>query len=320
MKSRKLLAGAAIAALCLVSLSAAGAQDRTADVHLAKGLVADASAFQTFMNKASAIKPGFNDGQAVADAVKVGASHDYRQLESGMIAYGALAALQEPAFVQGVERAARDEGRERLAERLRSQPEAVLYLPAAEIGGGRAAAALTDLSGSLAQDGARVKQAAYTVQHSAWSKTWVADRPGRLARAKQLSAASFSPSQDDTSRLYTAVTSRPQASSGGQPTPVIARSLTLAALAVLDQAGDESAPALEPLLSEASSASCLKMAKLNLFQCLAVAGPHYEDIFCLGQHAMIDPGQCVAKAAGAEQAVMTIRAPAGVGGPVGGAR
>jgi hypothetical protein len=38
------------------------------------------------------------------------------------------------------------------------------------------------------------------------------------------------------------------------------------------------------------------MAKLNLYQCLASAGPHYEDIFCLGQHAMIDPGQCVVEA------------------------
>jgi hypothetical protein len=28
-----------------------------------------------------------------------------------------------------------------------------------------------------------------------------------------------------------------------------------------------------------------------------VSKPHYEDIFCLGQHAMIDTGQCMAKAA-----------------------
>ena len=40
------------------------------------------------------------------------------------------------------------------------------------------------------------------------------------------------------------------------------------------------------------------MAKLNLFQCLSVAGPEYEDVFCLGQHAVLDTGQCVAGAAG----------------------
>jgi type II secretory pathway component GspD/PulD (secretin) len=54
-----------------------------------------------------------------------------------------------------------------------------------------------------------------------------------------------------------------------------------------------------PILTEVNSASCFNMSKLNLYQCLAVAGPHYEDIFCLGQHAMIDTGTCVLKAAGA---------------------
>ena len=50
-------------------------------------------------------------------------------------------------------------------------------------------------------------------------------------------------------------------------------------------------------MSDPRSGSCLRMAKLNLYQCLASAGPQYEDIFCLGQHAMYDPGQCVAEAA-----------------------
>jgi hypothetical protein len=44
------------------------------------------------------------------------------------------------------------------------------------------------------------------------------------------------------------------------------------------------------------------MAKLNLFQCMAVAGPHYEDVFCLSQHAMLEAGQCLAEAAGADAA------------------
>lgn len=317
----KLLAGAAVAAVCLVSLSAAGAQDRTPDVRLARQLVADASAFETFMHKAAAIQPGFKDGKAVSEAVKVGAAFEPRQLQSGMIAYAAMAALQEPRFVAGVERAAREQGREALARQLRDQPEAALYLPAAEIAGGRAAAALAGQSQPLAEDGARVKQAAYTVQHAKWSKVFVPDRPGRLARAKQLSQASYSPSDSDTARLYHAVSVRPAGPGPSAPTPVIARGLALAALALLDQAGDDRADQLTPILTEASSASCLKMAKLNLFQCLAVAGPHYEDIFCLGQHAMIDPGQCVAKAAGAEQAMtMTIRGPGGVGGPAGGSR
>jgi hypothetical protein len=45
------------------------------------------------------------------------------------------------------------------------------------------------------------------------------------------------------------------------------------------------------------------MSKLNLYQCLAVAKPWYEDIFCLGQHVLIDTGQCITKAAGQSQPV-----------------
>jgi hypothetical protein len=36
-----------------------------------------------------------------------------------------------------------------------------------------------------------------------------------------------------------------------------------------------------------------------LYQCLAAAKPHYEDVFCLGQHVLIDTGQCTLKSAGA---------------------
>jgi hypothetical protein len=49
-------------------------------------------------------------------------------------------------------------------------------------------------------------------------------------------------------------------------------------------------------MSEPRAGSCLRIAKLNLYQCLASAGPQYEDIYCLGQHAMMDPGQCVVDA------------------------
>jgi hypothetical protein len=40
------------------------------------------------------------------------------------------------------------------------------------------------------------------------------------------------------------------------------------------------------------------MSKLNLYQCLAVAKPHYEDVFCLGQHVLMDTGSCLMKGVG----------------------
>ena len=42
----------------------------------------------------------------------------------------------------------------------------------------------------------------------------------------------------------------------------------------------------------------LNLAKLNLYQCLAVAGPHYEHMFCLGEHSLHDTGQCLVAAGG----------------------
>ena len=76
------------------------------------------------------------------------------------------------------------------------------------------------------------------------------------------------------------------------------RSLAVAALAALGYADDNSIAQVTPILSDPASATCLNMSKLNLYQCLAVARPHYEDVFCLGQHAMMDTGRCMIKAAG----------------------
>jgi hypothetical protein len=52
------------------------------------------------------------------------------------------------------------------------------------------------------------------------------------------------------------------------------------------------------LVSEPNVGMCMNMSKLNLYQCLAVARPHYEDVFCLCQHAMMDTGRCMIRAAG----------------------
>jgi hypothetical protein len=78
----------------------------------------------------------------------------------------------------------------------------------------------------------------------------------------------------------------------------VRRGIALAALASLGAAGDADDEQVEPMLDEGVGVVCLKLAKLNLFQCLAVAKPHYEDVFCLGQHALMDTGECVRKEAG----------------------
>ncbi|HKR88512.1 MAG TPA: hypothetical protein VJS38_10085, partial [Phenylobacterium sp.] len=94
----------------------------------------------------------------------------------------------------------------------------------------------------------------------------------------------------DAARLREAVAEGGRRS--GAPSAVVARGVALAALSVMGEAERGRA-----LMSEPRTASCLRIAKLNLYQCLASAGPQYEDIFCLGEHAMIEPARCVADAA-----------------------
>ncbi|WP_372784111.1 hypothetical protein [Phenylobacterium sp.] len=251
-----------------------------------RGLAAQASAFESFMRHARGIDADFAGPSEVSQALQTGAAHEPRELEAGMIAYAALAALQEPRFVAAV-RADRDRGD--LARRLTADPQTALSLPGGEAAGARASGALYAQGSALNLEGEKVKHAAYSVQHQAWSKAPVSDPAGRLSRVKHISAEGYRPSREDPARLQSALSEGARRS--GASSPVVARGVALAALSVLG----EDAQA-RSLMSEPRAGMCLKMAKLNLYQCLASAGPHYEDIYCLGQHAMIDPGQCVIEA------------------------
>lgn len=248
------------------------------------GLAAQAGAFEAFTRKAAAIPAGFAGPDDIAQGLQAGAAYEPRQLEAGMIAYAALAALQEPAFVAGVRKAG---GRD-LARRLAAIPEAALDLPGGQAAAGRASAALARRGEALAQAGRRVKAASYSVQKQGWSKARLTNGPARLAEVKRISTAGYRATGDDRARLTAAIA---EGGRRGGPSPVVARGVALAALTVMGQEGQGRA-----LSSEPKSAMCLRMAKLNFHQCLASAGTHYEDIYCLGVHAMTDPGQCVVEA------------------------
>lgn len=265
-----------------VAAAAASRPPAAADRELA----AQASAFESFMRKASGIDADFAGPADVSQALQTGAAHEPKELEAGMIAYAAMAALQEPRFVAGV-RAERDRG---LAGRLAADPRVALELPGGEQAGARASGALYAQGAALSGEGEKVKHAAYTIQHQAWAKTMVADPRGRLSRVKRISAEGYRPSRDDGARLQSALAQGGRRG-GGSSSPVVARGVALAALSLLGEDGKA-----RSLMSEPRTSSCLRIAKLNLYQCLASAGPHYEDIYCLGQHAMIDPGQCVVEA------------------------
>jgi hypothetical protein len=300
-----LLAACAAALLTGSAITAGHASDISVDdqVGLPHKVMEDAAAYQRFVTEAGAVNAKFADGNAVRRALKTGAGWEAHQLQSGEVAYAALLAMQDPRFVEAVRAIGQDRNPDEIAARILRDPNAVLELPGAQEAASRAATVLGAQGQHVYDTGAAVKQSAYTIQHQAWSRGMITDRPQRLAQIKSLSDTRVTSTAEEMKRLVT-VLGEGQPRSGDDygerrayPSPVVTHGVALAALAVLGRARDVDAQALETLTSDSSSGECLKLAKLNLFQCLAVAGPRYEDVFCLGEHGLKETGQCLTKAA-----------------------
>ena len=134
-----------------------------------------------------------------------------------------------------------------------------------------------------------------------------ANEPRRVALdlegAKTRSAVEMLPSAEDATLLFPAA----HAGSGLDLAPIklqppctrpVINSLAIAALAALGAGGEDFRTYTDALVVETNSEFCFNMSKLNLFQCLAAARPHYEDIFCIGQHIVSDLATCTAQNVG----------------------
>jgi hypothetical protein len=267
-------------------------------------VVEQASAYRAYVARASAISPAFTGGADVAQSLRAGEAYEPQALLRGQIAYGAVIALQEPQFVAGVRKFAADpDQRREVAYAIIKDPAYAVGFAGSAKAAGLVMGALQDDAKKLVDLGVSVKQAAYDVQHQGWSKAEVSGREARLSLAKELSSTPGLGEVAETARLQQAVTGGAQMGlAGGEAAPpyapVVVHSLAVAAMAALGYADDASLGQVMPMLAEPNSANCLNMSKLNLYQCLAVAKPHYEDVFCLGQHVLSDTGRCLMKDAG----------------------
>jgi hypothetical protein len=303
---------------------------------LSAAIVQEAAAYQAYVRQATAEVPGFADGPAIQASLRRSEAYEPKSLARDEVAYAAVIALQEPTFVQGVRVFAVDPTqRAQMVQRLETEPGYALALPGAQVAAAMITAKLGSDGEAISRAGYAIKMSAYAIQHQKWSVEWVPDREGRLAQAKALSAAPGTATSEDGQAMMRAaltgqglnlapnrslvppsVTAAATIGAAGAPVVAVApsgdslpaappvyseglrRGLALAALAALGAAGDTNDAQVEPLLDEGSGQACLNLAKLNLFQCLAVAKPHYEDVFCLGQHALMETGECVSKLAG----------------------
>ena len=254
-----------------------------------------ATAYQAYVSRASALDGRFANGQSVQAALKVGEDYNPHQLQEGVVAYAAVLALRNQTFVEGV----RAQARASQISGLIDQPDAVLRIRGADQAAMEVSATLRAQAQALLAAGRLIHQAAYTVQHQAWSKASVSEPARVLASAKALAARVSAADDRAKRRLLDSLAAAPMSGpAGSAPAPEVVQGLALAAVAILGGAGDGQEARLEPLLQDARGSDCLAMAKMNLNQCLAVAGPQYEDVFCLGQHAVEETGQCLAAASG----------------------
>jgi hypothetical protein len=317
-------------------------------ITLSSTIVERASAFRGYMQRAGAIGAKFENGEQIQSSLKIAVAYEPKQFLSGATSYAAVLALQDPTFVASVRTFAVDPAqRQQVINQLIADPAYAIGFKGSDTAAGLIIDTLNADGLKVYTAGKAVKQAAYDVQHSPWSKTTVLDRDGRLAYAKTMSATPALADSADVMLLQQASTgavplvlappaaqpatpvavptAAPAAGSAAIPTvaappalapavtpavvgprsapppykPLVIRGLAVAALAALGAAGDNNLATIDAIMVEPTSAMCLNMAKLNLYQCLAVSKPHYEDVFCLGQHIMIDTGMCVIKASGA---------------------
>lgn len=276
-------------------------------IALNQDVVEAASIYVSFSREMAAIQGGFDNPDAIRDALRRGSTYEPAQLSRGLVAYASIVALQSPEFVQGVRRYATDRAtREQLAANIIADPRWAAQLPGADAAAGLIMATLRVDIDALNRAAGQIENDAYAVQADArrvWAVAPVADREGRLADAKARSMQTMLPSGPDAARLLAAAhngTGLGLSSDRRRETPyppVVERALAIAALAALGEAGDGAQARTSALQNDPVSQNCLTESKLNLFQCLAASRPNYEDMFCVGRHIVRDIATCARGAA-----------------------
>lgn len=259
-----------------------------------------ASVYLVFMRDAATFDGGFVDADAVQAALQRGATYNADQLARGLVAYGAVLAMQSPEFVAGVRAYAADPAlRREILDRMAADPAYAGTFPGADAAAGLIVEVMEEAAVAIEAASDRVEGDAYKIQERndprrRWAGQPVADRSGRLERAKLASELSRPASKDESALLLAAAHAEPSrtpASLRSTPyTPAVARSLSIAARALLGESVTDDGS--DRVLQDSNATFCLQMSKLNLFQCLAAAKPSYEDMFCIGRHVVRDLADC----------------------------
>ena len=278
------------------------------EVHLSPSLVQQAAAYRAYVARASTINAGFTTPESVNAAVLSGSAYEPRQFLRGALAYAAIAAMQDRAFIEAIRTEAGPTlaGRRAVEYQLLGDASYAFRFAGSANAASLAVAALHGEGMRLYSNGRLVKQAAYDTQRQPWAnaRNGPAYNTAQLAQVRSLGNTPLTADMVEADRLNRSIHGQPlgvspETSVGAPYTPLVARAVALAGLAAIGMAGDDQVARIMPNLTDPEATFCLNIARLNLFQCLAVAGPRYEDMFCLGQHALIDTGACLIRGSGA---------------------
>jgi hypothetical protein len=264
----------------------------------------DAAVWTRYVDDSCSLAPIFHDDRSVRRALTTAASYEPDQLQAGEIAFTALVALKDERFVSEVRLLAQDpQWRAATAERLLVDPDYALDIPGAEATAMRATQILIEQGRRVYESGKAVRQASYSVQKRGWAR----GKTPELAMVRKLSASHYTAKPIEEARLFRTLLvlvpddgpelQKEVALQSPHVSPTVARGLALAALAVLGRARDGNGKAAQALLTDRDADACLRLAKLDLYQCLAVSNPRYEDLYCAGEHGLKETGRCLAGAA-----------------------
>lgn len=319
MKHIRMIAAGAIA----IGL-AAGATAQSGDT-----ISNTAAVYATFQSDVTDIKTNpLTSAGDIDDALNNLGGQNSDQLTKGWIAYSALVASQDPEYRAAVRDIESFYGRETLMTGLKNDAR---Y--ARTLGGGNNAvsSALTATEADsmrLNSAAAYVKEQAYSLQGKGWAKAKIGNSGAKATRlnsqqlagraAKGTLVAALGSSEADSllvgagrlgapslwetmtgaasvvrvpTIVRTGFTTGKKRVKGGKE-PIADQIATLAAYRVIGSTG-ANAGQLNSAMSERETSGCMKMAQLNLQQCVAAAHQQYEVPFCIGEHALADVGSCI---------------------------